>query len=919
MEMIKELLDSLRAKSKRGSNFLLKNHIKETILKAIQIKGFIEKNKKYIKYKFGDNFFKNLIIACFLHDLGKISLDFQKKVYNKSEKEYDEKTKQYKNNNFDLIVKFFKNYKNMKIDDHEVISIIYSFIFLDDDEDSSEIRSAILLHHYNNFYSKKEKHIINIFSDYQDIKEYIKFLIDKENEILELLKKLLEYLKNDQDIVKDRDAINIFNKFLQKIEDEKLGKIHELKKVLDMSVGISRNFLFFEMQSSSSDGQKYNQDYDFYLLLGFLRRCDNSASGEVEIEIIQDLSDSIYKDLTTKIKKKIKQEGRIWQEDVLNIEDSDNMILVAPTGSGKTEFALLWAKNRGRKLIYTLPLRAALNDLFFRFGKYNENKNNYFDSKNLGILHSTAFIEFLKGEMEGRQIDIEDKINSTYMFSFPVMLSTPDQVLLSSLKFYGFDKILSIYPLSSIIIDEIQAYKPEMASVIIKTLEIIKKVNGNILIITATYPPYFEKFFKDFKIVYINHLIKNKKIDKKKVKNYNLKRHMVELMEDCIFEYKEDDGLKELQIKNFDKIKDIINKNKNKNILIIVNNVGKAIELYKKIENHSKDLNLIPYDVNNKDNNANLFLLHSRLIEKEKDRRIQIIKEKLEIGNERVILVSTQIVEASVDVDFDMLITEISPIDSQIQRWGRVYRNREIDYKFNEPNIIIFAGKCDNNKLEIDKGTLAIYDRDVIEKTIKFLKDKQKEFLDYEKEKELIEAVFNSREKNNLSLKEKYEREIEKNLEWLNYYLVEKKMHAQRLFRKISGIQVVIPDLMGENEIEKAFYEIIKDKNNWILPWESEIGENILSKINKKLSQPVTKWKLLEILYSYSFNLPIFSFGDKNKYKNEILERECFKGFFVLSPKYKKYIDEFKKYGVNKLIDIDIDFEEINLDKDNII
>jgi len=81
-----------------------------------------------------------------------------------------------------------------------------------------------------------------------------------------------------------------------------------------------------------------------------------------------------------------------------------------------------------------------------------------------------------------------------------------------------------------------------------------------------------------------------------------------------------------------------------------------------------------------------------------------------------LILVATQIVEASVDVDFDILITEISPIDSQIQRWGRVWRNREEDYK-GEPNVYIFI------EIEKDLGTKAIYDKKSLLKTIGILKN----------------------------------------------------------------------------------------------------------------------------------------------------------------------------------------------------
>ncbi|MFH8120000.1 MAG: hypothetical protein QXS37_04325, partial [Candidatus Aenigmatarchaeota archaeon] len=76
----------LRAKSKKEENYLLKDHLKETILRTIQLKDFINKNSSAIDYRFNDTFFENLVIACFLHDLGKINWKFQLSVFDKEEK-----------------------------------------------------------------------------------------------------------------------------------------------------------------------------------------------------------------------------------------------------------------------------------------------------------------------------------------------------------------------------------------------------------------------------------------------------------------------------------------------------------------------------------------------------------------------------------------------------------------------------------------------------------------------------------------------------------------------------------------------------------------------------------------------------------------------------------------------------------------
>ena len=86
-------------------------------------------------------------------------------------------------------------------------------------------------------------------------------------------------------------------------------------------------------------------------------------------------------------------------------------------------------------------------------------------------------------------------LTSARMLSSPVLLTTPDQTLLTSLNYFGSDKVISTYPFSSVVIDEIQTYDEEMAAIIIKTLGIINNLKGNVLVMTATLPPYFTSFF----------------------------------------------------------------------------------------------------------------------------------------------------------------------------------------------------------------------------------------------------------------------------------------------------------------------------------------------------------------------------------------------------------------------------------------
>jgi len=891
---MKEMLDLLRAKDQRSENYLLKEHIRETLERLRQFHEFVNANRDFIQYeKFNKKFFKNLTIALFLHDLGKIDLKFQKLLY-KNDRDKNKKLNKLKEFLGDL--EKDENYSNFKVR-HEILSTLWSILFLDDGVFEKEIRTAILLHHYNEYYINK-KNIVEIARDYEDeVKNYLNFMSNNKENIKIVLENLIDYLS------KEFNNVEFIKKTLEELKNKiNFDNLENLKKgIKEHDWDLSQYGEFYEINNEKPD-------YDFFVFLGTLRRCDYSASGEVKIEQENNISE-VFKNLEENIKDLIKEKIKkkspdkkilkiqLWQKDIPKKEE--NLILVAPTGSGKTEFALLWAKEHNRKLIYTLPLRVALNDLY---GRFKKTEYGYFKDDDVDILHSTSFIEYLKEVRQGEtDINIEKKITSSKLFSNPVLLTTPDQIFLTSLKYYAFDKLVSIYPICSIVIDEIQTYNPEMAAIIIKTIEIIKELYGNILIITATFPPYFEKYLNEKKGFKTIDLKKESNELKKKIKNYNLKRHKIETMEKNLFEYssKKEGGL-ELKIKSdsFKKIENIIKENTDKKIMVVVNNVKKAIDIHKELEKNCNSLEI---------DKENLYLLHSRLIEKEKRNRIERLKEKLE-NNKRIILVATQIIEASVDVDFDILITEISTIDSQVQRWGRIYRNKEPEQHYDEEkpaNIIIFTGNVEDGKLKIDKGTTAIYDRQVIEKTKEVLKETEtkEKILDYNIERIMIEDTFNKKVEENKFLKEKFIDEIDKNLEYLKYFTAEKKSEAQKLFRSIAGVQVVIPQLMAFSDDEqiKKFAEIVKNPNEKNISWKNIFKEKEIT---------FSKDKLKRILYEYSLSIPVYYF-EKNH--SNIISHE-FKGFSVLRNIGK--IEELRKYGIDAVRE-NIESEEIKESEDN--
>ena len=812
------LLESLRAKS-GGDNLLLKDHIIETVKRAYQLEKFVKLNKNSIDFNWikDKEFFDSLKKAMFLHDLGKIAYEFQKKLFKGEE-------------NPELL-NYLMDLKGIDVD-HEILSAIWASLLLSNSLWDKMIKTAILFHHYNSFFTDEMQiDMLSIIDNYfEDIVRYLTFLSKNSSDFKQLLNNIISESKKQGFIIPiDKKQIDNFDLKLKELltslkekEEDKLYKFSE----------------FYDPNE--------NPDIKFFVFLGSLRRCDYSASGDLVLESTKKSIDEIYKNLESKIKENIGK-ASIWQEGVLKELDNDKfVVLVAPTGSGKTEFALMWSKRRGGKLLYTLPLRVAINDLFVRF------REKYFNKNEVDILHSTSFIEYVEGK-EGKEVDIEKKLNAAKLLSSPILITTPDQIFLTSLWYYGADKIISVYPVSSVIIDEIQTYNEEMASIIINTINLIKELKGNILVMTATLPPYFEPFLEDFKKI-------DTKEKKTEIKNYNLKRHRLKI---------EDNLLVDMDSKG--KIDEDVHKyiNDAKNVLIVVNTVRKAIAVYKNLRDRE-----------------NVYLLHSRLLQIEKERRIREIKEKLK-NNERVIVVSTQIIEASVDFDFDLMITEISTIDSQIQRWGRVYRNRgNIDYNLPKPNVVIYNKR--------DKGTDKIYDSKVVDKTKEILEKHNNELLNYEMERKMIEEVFNSEIKSK-KLKDIYIEKIKENQEFLKFFNVSKKSEAQRLFREIAGFSVVFPQIMEEDgkylqnkegEVYKIFSQIIKSGKD--RPWKEIIDE-----IRDKTGVNTNKWSLKKLLYQYSISVP--------SHMLRAYISGNFKGFYIYDRLDNKKIKDIKEFGLEEL------------------
>jgi CRISPR-associated endonuclease/helicase Cas3 len=121
---------------------------------------------------------------------------------------------------------------------------------------------------------------------------------------------------------------------------------------------------------------------------------------------------------------------------------------------------------------------------------------------------------------------------------------------------------------------------------------------------------------------------------------------------------------------------------KKKSCLIVVNTVSRSIELFHKIKEHLKE----------NDYENPIEYLSTNITPKDRLSRIGKIRDLLE-NKKAPILIATQVVEAGVDLDFDIGFRDLGPIDSIIQVAGRINRNFNAEKQF-APLFIVDFGDC---------------------------------------------------------------------------------------------------------------------------------------------------------------------------------------------------------------------------------
>ena len=412
-------------------------------------------------------------------------------------------------------------------------------------------------------------------------------------------------------------------------------------------------------------------DKDAIKVKGYLHKCDYSASSGTVIEYPNDFLDISMGNLLEEWKNHDKNVEWNPLQNFCKDNCNENIIAIAQTGMGKTEAGLIWiGDNKG---FFVLPIRTAINAIYDRV-RENILKNKDIDTR-IAILHSSA-LEYYLNNVENENMDILNYYKIGKQLSIPLNFATMDSIFDFVYKYPSYELKLTTLSYSKIVIDEIQSYGPDLLAYLIYGLEKVSEQGGKIAVLTATLAP----FVKDLLKKNINFKENEKPFINK------LNRHNLKILDKRI--NSEDIRDKFLENKN--------SKSNNK-ILVVCNTIKEAQKLYEEL----KQVEEI--------DNRYINILHSKFIKKERlEKENEIIKfgktynKEGNIDLQNGIWISTSIVEASLDIDFDYLFTELQDLNSLFQRFGRCNRKGVKDSK--NYNCYVYCSIDEKNFIDGNTG-----------------------------------------------------------------------------------------------------------------------------------------------------------------------------------------------------------------------
>lgn len=572
--------------------------------------------------------------------------------------------------------------------------------------------SIVRFHDFGKYTTYFQNYLLNIQPINSTLKQHARIggltafnFLDKEDDKMALIALFVIFRHHTQlcDILQ---FPKVFNDELRYIFDEQKRDIRNNLKQIENEIDVPNLDLFLNYPNEKELRRAYKYwirkgaDIKYYFVVNYLfsllieaDKLDASGTNQYKLQPINhsvvdnrfgipDLKDE--NELASLSNNEIRNFCRA--EVVSNIERDDileNKIftLTAPTGIGKTMTALDFALKLKRKIkneiggesriIYALPF---INIIEQALSEYEST----LPEDNKVIAHYQYADVFGKTDMQNRGVDEEQNYNQKKM---SVDSWQGDVVITSFVQFFETlighrNKLLkkfNHFANAVVILDEVQTLRLDQMPLIGAVLFYLSKfLNTRIILMTATKPKIFELAQQEIlanegvEVLTMELLKSNKKI-------FSLfSRTKIVSLLDIVFG---DDLAAEFLNKSF-----LEYWQDSKSCLIVCNTVNRSIEIYNKILEYFEEQGLT----------NPIHYLSTNIIPAHRSERIQNLKDEINDGKAPV-LISTQVVEAGVDLDLDMGFRDLGPIDSIIQVAGRINRNNNLNKKHSPLYIVDFG------------------------------------------------------------------------------------------------------------------------------------------------------------------------------------------------------------------------------------
>lgn len=360
-------------------------------------------------------------------------------------------------------------------------------------------------------------------------------------------------------------------------------------------------------------------------------------------------------------------------------------LLIAPTGTGKTEAALLWAarqaaESNAPRLFYTLPYQASMNAMVRRLAET-------FGRENVGLQHGRALLATYRWLMEeGEKPEkatrsARQRQNLAKLHYPPVRVFSPYQMLKAMYRLKGYEAQLTDYHDGLFIFDEIHAYEVKRLALILRTIAYLRRhYNARFFIMSATFPTLVREWLFEA-------LGETPQILAEPDLYAKFQRHRVRLVEGEVLDEANLTRVYQAALAG-------------QSVLVVCNIVARAQQVYDWLRHQ-----LAPTGIET-------VLLHGRFNMRDRQVKEQTIRDRTgadRTGGPPIVLVATQAVEVSLDIDLDTIYTEPAPLEALVQRFGRVNRrgNKGI------ADVHIFTVPPDAQK--------KIYDPQLVDRTLGLL------------------------------------------------------------------------------------------------------------------------------------------------------------------------------------------------------